>query len=57
MKTKHEIKQLEQVLKKVIIKAKEFGLDFYDTYFEISTAQILYTPVLPTGPSAKPIIK
>ena len=38
-----EMKQLEQALEKIIAKAREFGLDFYDTYFEICPADILYT--------------
>jgi stage V sporulation protein R len=38
-----EIRQLEQALEKITAKAKEFGLDFYDTYFEICPADILYT--------------
>ena len=43
MNTRDEIKQLEQALEKIVARAHEFGLDFYDTYFEICPADILYT--------------
>jgi len=38
-----EIKLLEEALGKISIKAREFGLDFYDIYFEICPADIIYT--------------
>lgn len=40
---KNEIKELEEALEKIIEIAKGFNLDFYDMYFEICPADILYT--------------
>ncbi|WP_066635211.1 SpoVR family protein [Desulfolucanica intricata] len=38
-----ELQLLEEAIEKIIAKAKEFNLDFYDMYFEICPADILYT--------------
>ncbi|OPX88791.1 MAG: SpoVR family protein [Pelotomaculum sp. PtaB.Bin104] len=43
MDPKEEIKVLEDSLAAITAKAKEFGLDFYDMFFEICPADILYT--------------
>lgn len=43
MEPKKEIRLLEEALEKIVAKAKEFGLDFYDTYFEICPSDVLYT--------------
>ncbi|HOV78627.1 MAG TPA: SpoVR family protein [Bacillota bacterium] len=43
MNTKEEMRLLEEALEKIIAKAKEFGLDFYDTYFEICPSDVIYT--------------
>ena len=43
MNPQEEMKLLEEALKKVTAKAEEFGLDFYDMYFEICPAEIIYT--------------
>lgn len=43
MDPKKEIILLEQAFERIMAKAKEFGLDFYDTYFEICPSDILYT--------------
>jgi stage V sporulation protein R len=34
---------VEEAIEKIISKAKEFKLDFYDMYFEICPADIIYT--------------
>lgn len=38
-----ELRQLEKAVEEIMAKAKEFGLDFYDMYFEIVPAEIIYT--------------
>jgi len=38
-----EIKLLEKAIGKIIAKGREQGLDFYDMYFEICPADIIYT--------------
>ncbi|MCL6479431.1 MAG: SpoVR family protein [Peptococcaceae bacterium] len=43
MKINDEVRLLEEAVGKIIAKAKEFGLDFYDMYFEICPAEIIYT--------------
>lgn len=43
MNPQEEIKLLEEALEKISEKAKEYGLDFYDMYFEICPADIIYT--------------
>lgn len=43
MNPQEEIRLLEQAIEKITAKAKEFGLDFYDMYFEICPADIIYT--------------
>jgi len=43
VKPLEEIKLLEKALEKIMAKGKEFGLDFYDTYFEICPPDIIYT--------------
>jgi len=43
MNPKDELKILEESLEKITAKAREFGLDFYDMYFEICPADIIYT--------------
>ncbi|NLI13059.1 MAG: SpoVR family protein [Peptococcaceae bacterium] len=43
MNPKEEIKLLEQALVKITAKARDYGLDFYDMYFEICPADIIYT--------------
>lgn len=43
MKPTDEVKLLEKAIAKISSKAKEFGLDFYDMYFEICPADIIYT--------------
>lgn len=42
MNSQEELELLQEV-KKIAVKAREFGLDFYDTYFEICPADILHT--------------
>lgn len=39
----HELDLMEKAIDKIYLKAKEFGLDFYDMRFEILPADILYT--------------
>jgi stage V sporulation protein R len=34
---------LEEAMEKISAKAREFGLDFYDLFFEICPAEIIYT--------------
>ncbi|MQL51269.1 stage V sporulation protein R [Desulfofundulus thermobenzoicus] len=41
--TKDELRLLEEAVEKITGKAREFGLDFYDMYFEICPADIIYT--------------
>ncbi|MCL6611774.1 MAG: SpoVR family protein [Peptococcaceae bacterium] len=43
MKTKDEIRLLEEAIGEITAKAREFGLDFYNMYFEICPAEIIYT--------------
>jgi len=43
MNPKEEERLLEQALEKITARAKEYGLDFYDMYFEICPADIIYT--------------
>jgi len=43
MNPQEEIKLLEEALGKISAKAREFGLDFYDMFFEICPADIIYT--------------
>ena len=43
MNPKEETRLLEQALETITAKAKEYGLDFYDMYFEICPADIIYT--------------
>lgn len=43
MNPQEEIKLLEDAIEKITAKAKEFGLDFYDMYFEICPPEIIYT--------------
>jgi len=43
METKDELRLLKEAIEKIIAKAKELGLDFYDMYFEICPADIIYT--------------
>lgn len=43
MKPNDEVKLLEKAIEKISSKAKEFGLDFYDMYFEICPADIIYS--------------
>lgn len=43
MQNKDEVKLLEEAIEKIIAKAREFGLDFYNMYFEICPAEIIYT--------------
>lgn len=43
MKPKDELKILADALSVISAKAKEFGLDFYDMFFEICPAEIIYT--------------
>ena len=43
MKPQEEIRHLEKALEKISAKAREFGLDFYDMFFEICPADIIYT--------------
>lgn len=43
MNPQEEMKLLEEAIEKITAKAREFGLDFYDMYFEICPADIIYT--------------
>lgn len=43
MNPQEEVKLLEEAIEKITAKAKEFGLDFYDMYFEICPSDIIYT--------------
>lgn len=43
MKLQEERKQLERALLLISAKAREFDLDFYDMFFEICPADIIYT--------------
>ncbi len=43
MGRKNDIGYLETALEEIMKKAREFGLDFYDIYFEICPAEIIYT--------------
>ena len=43
MPMKDEVSLLEESIEKIIVRAKEFGLDFYNMYFEICPAEIIYT--------------
>ncbi len=43
MNPQEEKRLLEEALEKIVAKAREFGLDFYDIYFEICPADIIYT--------------
>ena len=38
-----DLKLIEEATEKIIAKAKEFNLDFYNMYFEICPADIIYT--------------
>ena len=40
---KDELYLLEEAVEKITANAREFGLDFYDMYFEICPADIIYT--------------
>ncbi|RKO67550.1 SpoVR family protein [Desulfofundulus salinus] len=41
--TKEELRKLSEAVEIITAKAREFGLDFYDMYFEICPADIIYT--------------
>ncbi len=41
--TPKEMKHLESAIEKISVKAKEFGLDFFDMRFEVCPADIIYT--------------
>lgn len=43
MNQRSETRLLEEAIGKITSKAKEFGLDFYNMYFEICPAEIIYT--------------
>lgn len=43
MNPHEEIKLLEKALRLISTKAREFNLDFYDMFFEICPAEIIYT--------------
>jgi stage V sporulation protein R len=43
MYTQEEMKMLEDAIESITVKAKEFGLDFYNMFFEICPADIIYT--------------
>lgn len=43
MLSKDELHRLEEAVEKITAKARELGLDFYDMYFEICPADIIYT--------------
>lgn len=43
MNIKDEPRLLEEALENISAKAQEFGLDFYDMFFEICPADIIYT--------------
>jgi stage V sporulation protein R len=43
MKSKDDLRLLEEAIEKITAKAVEFGLDFYKMYFEICPAEIIYT--------------
>ncbi|MEG3070920.1 MAG: hypothetical protein RQM92_09085 [Candidatus Syntrophopropionicum ammoniitolerans] len=43
MKVHEEKKQLEKALLLISAKARKFNLDFYDMFFEICPADIIYT--------------
>ncbi|BAF59824.1 MAG: SpoVR family protein [Pelotomaculum sp.] len=43
MGSKEDLYLLEKALEKITDKARELGLDFYDIYFEICPAEIIYT--------------
>ncbi|GBF32642.1 stage V sporulation protein SpoVR [Desulfocucumis palustris] len=43
MNPQEEMKMLEEAIEKITAKAREFDLDFYDMYFEICPADIIYT--------------
>lgn len=43
MNPREEIKLLENALRLISAKAGEFNLDFYDMFFEICPADIIYT--------------
>lgn len=38
-----ELRLLEKAVEKITAIARKFGLDFYDIFFEICPADILYT--------------
>ncbi|MEW6423948.1 MAG: SpoVR family protein [Bacillota bacterium] len=38
-----ELRLLEEAVDKITAKAREFGLDFYDMYFELCPADVIYT--------------
>lgn len=43
MNPQEEMRQMEEALEKISEKGREFGLDFYNMYFEICPADIIYT--------------
>lgn len=43
MNPQEEMNLLEEALGNICGKGREFGLDFYDMYFEICPADIIYT--------------
>lgn len=43
MDPQKEIKILEEAMEEISSKARDFGLDFYDIFFEICPADIIYT--------------
>ncbi|HOH31739.1 MAG TPA: SpoVR family protein, partial [Candidatus Hydrogenedentes bacterium] len=43
MNLQEEVKLLEHALTLISAKAREFNLDFYDMFFEICPADIIYT--------------
>lgn len=43
MKANYEVGLLEEAIGKITARAREFGLDFYDMYFEICPSEIIYT--------------
>ncbi len=43
MKVRDEVGLLEEAIGKITAKARELGLDFYNMFFEICPADIIYT--------------
>ncbi|MDK2888533.1 MAG: hypothetical protein PWP72_1411 [Thermoanaerobacter sp.] len=40
---REEMRKLEEAVEVITARAREFGLDFYDMFFEICPADIIYT--------------